>query len=105
MDKDVSFFISLNDVDERKIYVFDDFTLDIANQSDVSSRHGRIVKFYHVPNLSANLFSIDQLTQTSNIVKFWSDWFFIHDLKKGQSIIIGGFLDSKDNLYKFCEMT
>jgi hypothetical protein len=73
MDKDASLFTSLDEVVERKIYVVDDFSLDIVGQGDVSCRHGRIVDVYHVPNLSANLLLVSQLTQIGNIVEFWPD--------------------------------
>jgi hypothetical protein len=39
-------------------------------------------------------------------VEFFPDWFFVRDLKKGSvDFHIGGFLDPKDSLYKFCDMT
>jgi hypothetical protein len=104
MVKHSSLFTSLNKVEERKIYVFDGFTLDIVGQGDVSYQHGRIVVIYHVPNLSANLLYVAQLTHTCKIVLFWPDQFFVEDLKKVQSFFIGGFLYPKDSLYKFCDM-
>jgi hypothetical protein len=61
MAKDTSLFTSLNEAEERKIYVADDFPLDIAGQGDVSCRHWRIVDVYHVPILSANLLSVAQV--------------------------------------------
>jgi hypothetical protein len=67
MDKDASLFTSLNEAKERKIYVVDDFSLNIVGQGDVSCRHGRIVNVYHVPNLSANMF-VSQLTQDQVIL-------------------------------------
>jgi hypothetical protein len=36
MAKDTSLFTLLNKVEKRKIYVADDFALDIASQGDVS---------------------------------------------------------------------
>jgi hypothetical protein len=36
MAKDASLFTSLNEAKERKIYVVDDFSLDIVGQGDVS---------------------------------------------------------------------
>jgi hypothetical protein len=60
---------------------------------------------YHVPNISANLFYISQLTQTCKNVEFWLDRFYVHDLKKGKSISIGGNLDSTNSLYMFCDST
>jgi hypothetical protein len=87
-----------------KIYVVDDFTLDIVGHGDVPCRHGKIVDIYHVPNLSENLLLVSQLTQTSNIVEFWPDRFFVKDLKNDRSIVTEGFLDSKDGLYKFCDL-
>jgi hypothetical protein len=62
MGKDASFFSSLVKAIEKNIYVSDDFPLDIVSRSDVPYRHGKIVDVYHVPNLSANLLSISQLT-------------------------------------------
>jgi hypothetical protein len=62
MAKDASLFTWLDEVKERKIHVADDFALDVASQGVVACRHGKIVDVYHVPNLSANLLSVAQLT-------------------------------------------
>jgi len=62
MDKDASFFTWLVEAEERKIYVADDFSLDVVGQGDVTYRHGNIVNIYHVPNISANMLYISQLT-------------------------------------------
>jgi hypothetical protein len=67
MAKDASFFTSLNEVEERKIYVVNDFSLDISSQGDVSYIHGRIIDVYHILNLNLNLKHI------CNIVEFWPD--------------------------------
>ena len=64
MAKDSSLFTSLDEAKERKIYVVDDFSLDIIGQGDVSCRHGRIFNVYYVLNPNANIFSISQLIQT-----------------------------------------
>jgi hypothetical protein len=48
---------------------------------------------------------VAQLTQKGEIVYFCSNQFFIRDLNKGQSVVVGGFLDPKDSLYKFHDMT
>jgi len=93
---------SLDEAKERKIYVDDDFSLDIFGHGDVTHQHGRIDDIYHVPNLNSNLLSIAWL-HTCKIVEFWPDQFFSRYLKKGESIFIGGFLDSKESLYKFCD--
>jgi hypothetical protein len=53
MAKDASLFTSLDKVVERKIYVVDDFSLDIVGHGDVPCRHGKIVDIYHVSNFSA----------------------------------------------------
>jgi len=105
MDKDASLFTSLDDFVERNIYIVDDFSIDIVGKGDVSCRHGRIVDVYQVPNLNVNLLLVSQLTKTCNIVEFWLDCYFFRDLKKGCSIVIGGFLDLKDIFYKFCNTT
>jgi hypothetical protein len=57
-----------------------------------------------VPNLSSNLLYVAKLTQTRKIAKLFPDWFYVHDLKKGQSIVTEGFLDLNDSLYKFYDM-
>jgi hypothetical protein len=44
MDKDYSLFMSLDEAKEKKIYVADDFFLDIAGKGDVTYRHGRIFR-------------------------------------------------------------
>jgi hypothetical protein len=56
-----------------------------------------------VPNLSENLLSISQLTQTCSIVESFLDRFYVFNLKKGNSIIIGGILYPMKSLYKLCE--
>jgi hypothetical protein len=73
MAKDASLFTWLDEAKERKIYVVDDFSLDVVGQGDVTCRHGKIVDIYHVPNLSANLLFVSQLTQKGKIVEFWPD--------------------------------
>jgi hypothetical protein len=105
MDNDASFLVSLDEVMERRIYVVDDISFNIDGRGDVSCRYGRIFYVYHVPNLSANLLLVSQLKKTCKIVEFWLYRFFVRDLKKGRSIVIGEFLDPKDNLYKFFDMT
>jgi hypothetical protein len=45
---------------KRKIYVVDDFVLDIVGHGDIPYRHGKIFDVYHVPNLSANLLLVSQ---------------------------------------------
>jgi hypothetical protein len=73
MVKYVTLFKRLNKAQESKIYFAHDFALDVVGQGDVACRHGKIVDVYHVPNISSNLLYIAQLTQTNNIVEFWSD--------------------------------
>jgi hypothetical protein len=58
-----------------------------------------------VPNLNANPLYVSQLTQKSKIVEFWPYQFYVHDLKKGKSIVAGGILDPTYSLYKFCDST
>jgi hypothetical protein len=43
---------------EKKIYVLDDFSLDVVGQGDVTSPYGNIVNVFHVPNLSTNLLCV-----------------------------------------------
>jgi len=64
MAKDASLFMWLDEAKERKIYVVDDFSLDVVGQGDIACGNGKIVNVYHVPNLSANMFFVDQLTRT-----------------------------------------
>jgi hypothetical protein len=61
----------LDEDKERKIHVADDFSLDVASHGDVTHRHRKIVNVYHVPNISANLLYVSQLTQTSKIMEFF----------------------------------
>jgi hypothetical protein len=44
MAKDASLFTWLDEAKERKIYVVDDFSLDVVGQGDVTCRHGKIVR-------------------------------------------------------------
>jgi hypothetical protein len=71
MDKYASLFTRLNKSKDSKIYVVDDFSLDVVAQGDVARQHGNIVDVYHVPKISANIFFVAQLTQKDNIVQFW----------------------------------
>jgi hypothetical protein len=48
---------------------------------------------------------VSLLTKKGNVIKFWLDHFYVHDLKKGKLIIVGGILDPNDNLYKLCDTT
>jgi hypothetical protein len=58
-----------------------------------------------VPNISANLFSVAQLTHIGKIIEFWLNQFFVRDLKKGKYIVFNKILNMTDNLYKFCDTT
>jgi hypothetical protein len=62
MAKDSSLFTWFGEAKERKIYVVDGFSLNVVSQGDVTYRHGNISDVYHVPNLSANILYISQLT-------------------------------------------
>ena len=81
MDKDDSLFSSLDTIVENKIYVGDDFALDISNHNDVSCWCGWIIDVFHVPSLNVNLLLVSQLTHTGKTVELWPDHFFIKDLK------------------------
>ena len=70
MAKDASLLSSLDVSNEKKIYVSNNFALNIVGQDDISCQHGQIVDVYHVPSLSANILFISQLTQTGKIVEF-----------------------------------
>lgn len=95
MDKDPSLFSSLNSTLEKKIFVANNFALDIVDHGDVTCQYGCLVNMFHVPNISDNLLLISQLTQTRKIFKLWSDRFFIKNLKD-RSIIAYGLLKPKD---------
>lgn len=49
--KDTSLFSSLDIVVEKKIYMADDFSLDITIHGDLPGQHHHIVDVYHVPSL------------------------------------------------------
>jgi hypothetical protein len=51
-----------------------------------------------VPNISANMFFVAHLLQIGKIVEFWLDWFYVCDLKKRNSIFIGGLLNLINSL-------
>jgi hypothetical protein len=89
-------YFPLDVVVEKKIYVVDDFNLDIVGHSDIPCRHGHIVDVYHMHSHTENLFPVSQLTWTSKIVEFLLDCFFFKDLKNDRLIIIEGILNSKD---------
>jgi hypothetical protein len=58
MAKDATLFMRLNKVEESRIYVVDDFSLDVAGMGDATCQHGKIVDIYHVQNISDNMLSI-----------------------------------------------
>jgi hypothetical protein len=55
MAKFSSMFISLTEAKEKKIYVSDDFYLDILDQGDMFCRHGIMFDVYHVSKFNTNL--------------------------------------------------
>ena len=58
MAKDASLFSYLNIATKNKIYVANNFALDIANHCDLTYQHGQIVDVYHVLSLIVNLLFI-----------------------------------------------
>ena len=76
MENNATLFMRLNKDDESIIYVDDDFYLDVVGQGDVTCGHGKLFYFYNVPNIISNILSVAQLTQTSEIVEFYLDWFY-----------------------------
>ena len=96
MAKDASVFTSLDTFVTKKIYLVNDFALDITGHGDVACRCGWIIDMFHVPSLTTNLLLVSHLTYTSNIVEFCLSRFFIKDLKKHKSIISKGVFDTKD---------
>ena len=62
MVKHASLFYSLDVASKKKIYVVDDFSLDIVGRGDIPCQWGWIVVVYHVPNLNVNFLSVSQLT-------------------------------------------
>ena len=105
MAKDDFPLSSLDKVIESKIYVVDELAIDIIRHGDIPCRHGRNVDVYHVSSLSSYLLSISQLKQTSNIVEFWPNHFFVKDIKNDRLIFLEGCLNSKDLLYNFCDFS
>ena len=71
MVKDAPLFSSRNIVVENNIYVADDFSLDITEHGDIPCQCVQIINAYHVPNLSANMLLVSQLTQTGSLFKVW----------------------------------
>lgn len=48
MANDASLFSSLDTTTKNKVYVIDDFALDISDCGDVAFWHGRIIDMFHV---------------------------------------------------------
>ena len=105
MAKDDSLFSSLDTTIEKKIYVVDGFSLGIVGHGDFACEHGRIIKVYHVPSLSMNMLFVSQLEQARKIIELWHDGFLIEYLKKDRSIVAKRVLNSKDRLYKVCDLS
>jgi hypothetical protein len=70
MENYATLFMRLNKYEDNRIYVADDFALNVVGQGDVAYRHGKIGDVYHVPNLSANMLFVSHLTQIGKIVEF-----------------------------------
>lgn len=105
MAKDASLFPSLDMAKEKKIYLVDNFSLNTARHGGIPYWHGQIIDVYHVHIINANILSISKLSYTGKLVKFWMDIFFLKYLKNDRSIVIEGFLNSKEWLYKFCALS
>jgi len=54
MEKYATLFMRLNKAKESRIYVADDFSLDVVGQGDVYFWHGKIFDIYDEPNISVN---------------------------------------------------
>ena len=91
MAKDSSLFSSFDIVVEKQIFVANDLALNISGHGDGD-----------VPSLSADLLLVSQLTKIGKIFEFWTDWFFIKNLKD-RMIFENGPLHPKDWIYKFCD--
>lgn len=104
MAKYVSLFSSFDTTKKMKIFMVDNFALDIVGHGDVACWHGQILNMFHVHSLSENLLYVSKLTHIGKIVEFWLDRLFIKDLNNDRFIIREGLLDPKDWLYKLCDL-
>jgi hypothetical protein len=57
---------------------------------------------YDVPQFSANLLSIPQITQIGKKCDFFPNMFVVKDIKYNFVVVIVDTLDPKEILYEFC---
>ena len=81
--------------------MIDNYSLDIIGRGDIPCQHGRVVDVYHVPSLNVNLLLVSKLTQTSKIVEFYPNPFFVKDINNENSIVAKGSLNLKDHYISF----
>lgn len=86
---------------DKMIWVGNDTNLsNIGTTSFISnSRKFHLQKLYHVPNISANLLSVSQLSKDNNVFfEFHPDYFVVKDCCMGKALLQG---KNKGGLYRF----
>ena len=95
-------FSSLNDSKCPKIVLGDDFVTESMGKGRIDIDHGSFNDVLYVPGLSANLFSVYQMTHTGYPKKviFSSNEVEISDMANGR-VIDKGFVDHSSRVYRF----
>jgi hypothetical protein len=101
MAKDDSLFSSLNKDMEDNIFVVSDYMLTIASSGSIDCENGVISNVYLVPQLSANLLHVPQITHIGKKVEFWPNNFVVKDIDNNFIVVFVGTLDPKEKLYEF----
>jgi hypothetical protein len=93
-------FTSLSSCFGPPILMGDDTPIAIAGEGRVELPNGSFENVLHVPNLSIDLLSVYQITQTCKRVESTSDLVIVLDMHDSSIIAVVG-LDHKSWLYKF----
>jgi hypothetical protein len=96
-------FTSLSSCSGPPILMADDTPIEFVGQGRVELPNGSFENVLHIPNLSINLLSVYQITQTGKRVEFTSDSIIVLDMHDS-SIIVVGEVDHKSRLYKFTNL-
>jgi hypothetical protein len=104
MESKEEVFTSLSSFSRPPFLMGDDNPIEVAREGRVELPNGIFENVLHVPNISINILSAYEITQSRKRVEFTSDSVIVIDMHDS-SIIIAGEVDHKSRLYKFTKFT
>ena len=106
MDKDKSFFPTLNECNTKQIFVGDDRSLSVVGFGTVPVENCHFSDVLCVSKISCNLLSVYQITHSGEgkTVTFTPHQVVIKDFKNPQNVLTTGTVDDITRLYKFYQL-